>query len=458
MRSTLRSVLFTVVAAAVAAGGVAHAVEPEGPAGALLVLHADGSTMSWSPSVQRAASAGATVALTVDTTSIAGVRSDVVRLGLALDVGAASLTTPSPFGGDERLAAVVAGPPVDAYVQVGRRVPIAVTFTEPGPHHLTVVAAIPGRSGPLEATTDLVLTTAAPGPPTPVAPVDAPATGSRRLEAAGPVGSTRPSATAQSAGAPVVISEGHVDMGPRIIDGVWRIQLKDDTTVPAVWRDLADVVLHAVEASRSKVPAGSQFEFLGPAGSDLWLLPQAQQQGIVWPGWNTQDPSVTSVATGPVTWRLLAVDGPGSFALFLTGSFGAPEVIFDSDVALPQQHPVALGTHVHGNWAFTRAGTYRLEVEMSAPTASGRVTDTRTLTFAVGAADPGQGSVTTTTTSAQGGASQEVTTSRGASGGGPGATGSMADTGAGLVVPMVVVGLGLVGIGTALLGARRRKI
>jgi putative ABC transporter-associated repeat protein len=144
-----------------------------------------------------------------------------------------------------------------------------------------------------------------------------------------------------------------------------------------------------VDKAKIKVPSGSDYTFLGPAGSDVWLLPQAQQSGIVWPGWNTQDPSVVNGTNGNVTWRLTSVNGPGEYKLFLTGSFGKPEVLFDSAKSLPQQMAIPPNTHAHGNWAFTKPGVYRLGVQMTATTKAGRsVTDTRTLNVAVGPVDP----------------------------------------------------------------------
>jgi putative ABC transporter-associated repeat protein len=182
-----------------------------------------------------------------------------------------------------------------------------------------------------------------------------------------------------------VIADGHVDMGPQLSGGALTIRLKDDATTPPTWRELADVTLKVTDKARIDVPAGAGYAFLGEAGDKVFLLPQSQQAGIVWPGWNTQHESVVNGTKGDVVWRLKQVSGPGEFKLFLTGSFGTPEVIFDSARSLPQQTAIAPNTHAHGNWAFTEAGVYRLTVEMTATTTVGTsVSDTRTLTLAVG--------------------------------------------------------------------------
>jgi surface-anchored protein/LPXTG-motif cell wall-anchored protein len=228
---------------------------------------------------------------------------------------------------------------------------------------------------------------AAPAKPAPqVRQTAAAVTASAEAATAKKAAAATTSATATSAATTKkVISDGHVDMGPELSGGTLRIRLKDDSTTPPTWRELADATLKVTDKALIDVPSGAGYAFLGKAGDKVYLLPQSQQSGIVWPGWNTQHESVVDGTKGNVTWRLQQVDGPGEFKLFLTGSFGTPEVIFDSGKALPQQLGIASNTHAHGNWAFTKAGFYRLTVGMTATTTAGKsVSDTRTLTFAVG--------------------------------------------------------------------------
>jgi putative ABC transporter-associated repeat protein len=183
-----------------------------------------------------------------------------------------------------------------------------------------------------------------------------------------------------------VIADGHVDIGPRFLNGTWTVQIRDDTAHPPVWRNLEDVVLHAVDAAKVRVPEGDQFSFLGEPGSQVWVLPQVQRPGVLWPGWNTQDPQVASTVNRAVTWRLRGVTGPGRFVLFVNGDFGAPRVLFDGSRKHAQQTGIDLNTHVHGNWAFSAPGTYLLDLDMSARTLDGRqVNDRRLLRIFVGA-------------------------------------------------------------------------
>ncbi|MEV6281987.1 choice-of-anchor M domain-containing protein [Kribbella sp. NPDC051770] len=206
-----------------------------------------------------------------------------------------------------------------------------------------------------------------------------------------PLTPTALAAPSTAAADPVVISTGHVDLGPHFVDGAWTIGLRDDTIQPAVWRDLDDVVLHANAKARIAVPADPAYAFLGTAGEQIYVIPQVQQDGVIWPGWNTQAPDVEAQVTREVTWSLDAVEGPGVFTLFLNSDFGRPTTIFDSRTPYPQQTGVDVGTHVHGNWTFTTPGTYRLRITMTAHLKNNStVKDQQTLTLHAGDTPPQQ--------------------------------------------------------------------
>ncbi|MFI1023322.1 TIGR03773 family transporter-associated surface protein [Streptomyces olivaceus] len=206
-------------------------------------------------------------------------------------------------------------------------------------------------------------------------------------------GSPTPGAEAEAAAETgtgrTVIGDGHIDIGPRFDQGHWTVQIRDDTSHPAVWRNTGDIVLQVKDAAKIEVPAGEEFGFLGKPGDQVWLLPQVQQEGMLWPGWNSQEPKIAAEVEREVTWKLTGVKGPGDFVLFLNGSFGTPTVLFDGRKKLPQETGIEVNTHVHGNWAFTEPGTYLLDVSMSARTKDGKSHDSkRTLQFSVGSQDP----------------------------------------------------------------------
>ncbi|UGQ11045.1 TIGR03773 family transporter-associated surface protein [Yinghuangia sp. ASG 101] len=186
-----------------------------------------------------------------------------------------------------------------------------------------------------------------------------------------------------------VIADGHLDLGPRVVDGRWTVQIRDDTTRPPTWRYPEDVVVHVTDTARQELPDDPAYTFLGAPGEPVWLLPQVQQAGVPWPGWNTQDPSVLDPPVRDVAWSIERVQGPGTFVLFLNEDFGAPHTVFNSTRPFPQQLAVEPNTHAHGNWAFTRPGVYLLDVRMTARASDGRaLDDRRTLRLAVGTPQP----------------------------------------------------------------------
>lgn len=179
----------------------------------------------------------------------------------------------------------------------------------------------------------------------------------------------------------VVLGDGHVDYAARMVAGQLRGQVKDGTQGAdrVVWREPESVVLEVRRAARGTIPNDARLAFLGAPGSSVWVIPQVQRAGILWAGWNTEELGADAVG-GPVTWTLRSVRGPGSVAIFQTGAFGAPDVLFDSADGLPDSRAIPLGTHAHGNWAFSRAGDYELTFELAASGASGApLSDTRTL-------------------------------------------------------------------------------
>lgn len=190
---------------------------------------------------------------------------------------------------------------------------------------------------------------------------------------------------AAPAGAQTVLADGHIDYAARMVDGALRSQVKDATRPPALrWHDPADVIVALSPKSRKSVPAGGGgLGFIAPPGAPLWLIPQVEEPGVIWAGWNTEELTPATGISG-VTWRLLAVDGPGHLALFSTGVFGNQEVLFNTRDGLPDALNVPTGVHAHGTWAFTAAGTYRLTFEHQAHRpGQPPLTDVRTLSVDV---------------------------------------------------------------------------
>ncbi|WP_237242940.1 choice-of-anchor M domain-containing protein [Rothia nasimurium] len=183
------------------------------------------------------------------------------------------------------------------------------------------------------------------------------------------------------------IAAGHVDMGPAFVEGSWELMFRDDSTAEPVWRDPADVVLRGDDTAMMAVPDDPRYSFVqAAAGEQVYVIPQTELAGVVWPGWNTQNPQVVERLGRGVTFTLEAVEGPGGFSMYLeNGTFGAPEVLWTSDSTNPQDIFVEPNVHTHANWVFTAPGAYYLTVRAHAELADGTVvSDTARLLFAVG--------------------------------------------------------------------------
>ncbi|MEU8244456.1 choice-of-anchor M domain-containing protein [Actinoplanes missouriensis] len=184
-----------------------------------------------------------------------------------------------------------------------------------------------------------------------------------------------------------VLETGHVDIGPRLRDGRWTIQIHDDHATPPVWRDPAATVLRVRDTAVQQVPGDEAYAFLGEQpGTPVHVVPQTEKPGVVWIGWNTQDPGVLGAIDRGVTLNLRGVQGPGAVTVFLqSGNLGAPQVLWSSAKAYPQPLWVETNTHTHANWVFGKPGVYLLAVQVTADLADGSTASADTvLRLAVG--------------------------------------------------------------------------
>lgn len=172
------------------------------------------------------------------------------------------------------------------------------------------------------------------------------------------------------ADAKVTLADGHIDIGAKIVHGKLRTYVKDATqSGRVIWRDPDGVVVRVVDRAKVKLPAGTGF--IGRADQTVWMIPQVQKPGVIWAGWNTEEITSRQIRGG-IGWKLRRVSGPGRVVLFQTGSFGDEHVLFNSGRRLPQTSTILPGTHAHGNWAFTKKGTYRMHFTMTIRTRSGK--------------------------------------------------------------------------------------
>jgi surface-anchored protein len=191
----------------------------------------------------------------------------------------------------------------------------------------------------------------------------------------------------------VVVARGHVDVGPRFLDGKWTLMIHDDSRkadgVASVWRHPERTVLQVAEAGRLNAPDDPAYAFLhAEPSAPVYVVPETQERDVVWVGWNAQDPKVMETLDRGATLTMMGVQGPGSLVVYLqSGSFSEPKVLWDSTARKPSPVWLDVNTHTHANWVFSKPGIYLVRFRITADLLDGtKVSDTRELRFAVGGA------------------------------------------------------------------------
>ncbi len=188
-------------------------------------------------------------------------------------------------------------------------------------------------------------------------------------------------------GEPALLDAGHVDLGPRLIDGEWIAAARDDSQAPPVWRLLEDIVFQVHDKGILTLPEDPVYGFTGAKpGEQVWAIPQVEIAGVVWLGWSTQDPNVVNANLRGMTLRFHSIQGPGLMSLFLQpGNFAPPQLLVDPKGEFPQDMFAEINTHVHANWVFTKPGVYLADLEFHAEDNKGKVySASTTMRFSVG--------------------------------------------------------------------------
>ncbi|GAA1015735.1 hypothetical protein Aple_009950 [Acrocarpospora pleiomorpha] len=161
------------------------------------------------------------------------------------------------------------------------------------------------------------------------------------------------------------LTAGHVDVvWVDYQSGAFVVKVNDDTAAPAppVLRDPSDVVLHATNLTAQTRPAGSAYDFLGPAGGTVWRLPQTSDATKLWPGWNTEELTTGVFANNKITLEFAKVSGSGDFNIYSVSPLGAVSKLVDTGDANPDVVTVGVDKHVHANWVFEDDGDYVIAV------------------------------------------------------------------------------------------------
>ncbi len=190
-----------------------------------------------------------------------------------------------------------------------------------------------------------------------------------------------------------VLDHGHVDIAATRDGDSFTTRLKDDTAIvdkKTVERPLDDVVLavhdNALRA-RPDVLKGKEFDYLGK--DKFYLLPQTQDQGIIWPGYNTQSLNYDDYKDGTVTLTIKPTEMPegAAFGLFTTEGLGKTFTPLVNSAEGDYSIETTFASHTHANWAFTTPGIYKLDVTYTATTKDGKTITSAPQTLTVAAGD-----------------------------------------------------------------------
>jgi len=257
--------------------------------------------------------------------------------------------------------------------------PTAEPSTVPSvsPSEVPTVPAVPTPSAepsvPAPVPSTPAPTTPAPANPTPSAPAP---------------NSPAPSAQPSTPGTPgnqcvpgqidgrTKISHGHLDIQATLKDRQLSVGLRDDSGIidaDSTVRPLDSVVWTVSENARrvrTERMADEKLNFMGPVGTAFYGLPQTQQSGLPWPGYNTQDIDYSQLR-GPVRLHVVPKVMPegARFGMF-TESLNGADVLLDSTTG-KTTIDIDYATHAHANWVFSEPGQYMFDVHYSATLADG---------------------------------------------------------------------------------------
>ena len=150
-------------------------------------------------------------------------------------------------------------------------------------------------------------------------------------------------------------------------------------------------LIPVVSAAKTTRPVGAAWDFIGTsAGSNLWVLPKTQVNGVLFLGIGAEEISAGDVA-GPITLTFQSLSGPsgGVFSMWDIGSFAnvIPLVTSASGYGVANTLTIAAGGHNHFNYGFTTPGLYDVTFEATATLAEalggGQVAGTGTFRFGV---------------------------------------------------------------------------
>jgi surface-anchored protein len=215
------------------------------------------------------------------------------------------------------------------------------------------------------------------------------------LVAGNTVTSSGPVAFTFSVGAgPKILDTGHTDLAINYSPDAdaWDVNVGSDALGEIY--DADDLILQVKGEAKTNVPPSAAFGFLGSAGDPIWILPNVQNESLLYLGYGAEGipdgifvGNQVKVALKSVT-GLGGVAAPGYFFSYGADSFANPVVYFNTKDGISSNDvaTVQSGGDAHISWAFSQPGDYEVTVEVSGTLVSTNTTVTSgpvTYTFSV---------------------------------------------------------------------------
>ncbi|MCI0538030.1 MAG: choice-of-anchor M domain-containing protein, partial [Verrucomicrobiales bacterium] len=168
------------------------------------------------------------------------------------------------------------------------------------------------------------------------------------------------------------LDKGHTDVGIAFETGEWDLHIHHETTDTEYAPN--EAVLQFGAASEQPISDLPDFQFLGDAGRSTWILPQVENENLLFLGLAAEEIEDGVFVNNTLRVELVSVEGPGNFFVWTLDPLGKPQLHFNSaDGILSSQdfYLLRTGGHQDMNWAVSAPGTYRVGYRVSGTLVAG---------------------------------------------------------------------------------------
>ena len=178
------------------------------------------------------------------------------------------------------------------------------------------------------------------------------------------------------------MGEADIGIGFQTGSGQWNLNLQDKVNDVA-YSPATNLLLWVEANAHGQVPTNANWNFLGTAGTNVWIIPQTRTVNLLTLGFDTSKITNGLFASNQVKLTLKSVAGPGNFALYDTDASGNPIVLMNTRDGISDGDAVSLpvGTNEYYNWAFSAPGDYVVSFAASGTLTGGSGTASGTVEF-----------------------------------------------------------------------------